>query len=130
LVDSDQQCFDGEAVALEYSTESWRREPIKNKEQEMKKFVIFHYGFEMPTPEIMQEWSKWFASLGDKMVDPGSPLGPGREISRSGTTELPVDKEALTGYTIINATSLDEAEKIAKGCPMITSVRVYEAMSM
>ena len=46
----------------------------------MKKFVIFHYGFEMPTPEIMEAWSKWFASIGDKMVDPGSPLGPGREI--------------------------------------------------
>jgi len=39
----------------------------------MKKFVIFHYGFEMPTPEIMDAWSKWFASLGAKMVDPGSP---------------------------------------------------------
>jgi hypothetical protein len=109
---------------------SLRRESTKHKEKEMKKFVIFHYGFEMPTPEIMEEWSKWFASIGDKMVDPGSPLGPGREISRSGTKELPVDKEALTGYTVINAKNLDEAEKIAKGCPMITSVRVYEAMSM
>jgi hypothetical protein len=106
------------------------REQIKNKEKEMKKFVIFHYGFEMPTPEIMEAWSKWFASLGDKMVDPGSPLGPGREISRSGTKELPLGMESLTGYCIINADSLDEAEKIAKGCPIITSVRVYEAMSM
>ncbi len=96
----------------------------------MKKFVIFHYGFEMPTPEIMEQWSKWFASIGDKLVDPGSPLGPGREISRSGTQELPVDRDALTGYTVINAKSLDEAEQIAKSCPMITSVRVYEAMSM
>lgn len=96
----------------------------------MKKFVIFHYGFEMPTPEIMEEWSKWFASLGDKMVDPGSPLGSGREISPSGTKELPLGKDSLTGYTVINAKSLDEAEKIAKSCPMITSVRVYEAKSM
>ena len=96
----------------------------------MKKYVIFHYGFEMPTPEIMEGWSKWFASLGDKMVDPGSPLGPGREISPSGTKELPVGKDSLTGYTVINAKSLDEAETIAKACPMITSVRVYEAKSM
>jgi hypothetical protein len=98
--------------------------------EKMKKFVIFHYGYETPTPDIMEAWSKWFASLGDKMVDPGSPLGPGREISPSGTKELPVGKESLTGYTIINAKSLDEAEKIAKDCPMITRVRVYEAMSM
>jgi len=96
----------------------------------MKKFIIFHFGYENPTPEIMEAWSKWFASLGDKMVDPGSPLGPGREISAAGTKELPLGTESLTGYTVINAKSLDEAEKIAKSCPMITSVRVYEAMSM
>jgi len=94
------------------------------------KFVIFHYGFEMPTPEIMDAWNKWFASIGDKIVDPGSPLGPGREISRSGTKDLPMGMDSLTGYTVVNADSLDEAEGIAKGCPMIASVRVYEAMSM
>ncbi|HLE89631.1 MAG TPA: hypothetical protein VI753_00670 [Anaerolineales bacterium] len=96
----------------------------------MKKFVIFHYGFETPTQEIQEAWGKWFASIGGRVVDPGSPLGPGREISRTGTKELPMGMESLSGYTVINADSLDEAEKIAKSCPMITSVRVYEAMSM
>ena len=96
----------------------------------MKKFVIFQYGFETPTPAVMEAWSKWFASLGDKMVDPGSPLGPGKEISPSGIKELPMGLDSLTGYTVINADSLDEAVKIAKACPMITSVRVHEAMSM
>ena len=96
----------------------------------MKKFVFFHYGFETPTQEIQEAWGKWFASISDKIVDSGSPLGPGREISRSGTKELPLGKESLTGYCIINADNLDAAEKIAQGCPIITSIRVYEAMSM
>jgi hypothetical protein len=96
----------------------------------MKKYIIFHYGFETPTPQIMDAWNKWFASLGEKIVDPGSPLGPGREISRSGTKDLPMGSDSLTGYTIINADSIDAAEQIARGCPMITSVRVHEAMSM
>jgi hypothetical protein len=96
----------------------------------MKKFVIFHYGYETPTPEVMEGWSKWFASIGDKMVDPGSPLGDGREISAAGTKQLPLGKDSLTGYTVINAKDLDEAENIAKECPMIGSVRVYEAKSM
>ena len=96
----------------------------------MKKFVIFQYGFEMPTPEVMEDWNKWFASIKDKTVDPGSPLGPGREISRSGTKELPMGLESLTGYVVIHANNMDEAEKIARSCPMISSVRVYEAMSM
>jgi hypothetical protein len=37
---------------------------------------------------------------------------------------------AATGYTIINADNIDNAEKIAQGCPIITSVRVYEVMSI
>ncbi len=96
----------------------------------MKKFVFLYYGFESPTQEIKDAWSNWFASLGDKMVDSGNPLGTGREITHNGTKELSLDKGAITGYSIINAESIDEAEEIAKGCPFITSVRVYEAVSM
>ena len=94
----------------------------------MKKFVFLHYGYETPTQEIMDAWSNWFASLGDKIVDIGSPFGPGREITHAGTKELPHDMGAITGYTIINAESIDDAVKIAQDCPIITSVRVYEAM--
>lgn len=96
----------------------------------MKKFVFLYYGFETPTQEIKDAWSNWFASIGDKIVDSGNPFGAGREITRSGSKELPLDGGAITGYSIINAESIDEAEEIAKGCPMITSVRVYEAMAM
>jgi len=96
----------------------------------MKKFVFLTYGYETPTQEIMEAWGKWFASIGDKLVDGGSPLGPGREITHTGTKELPHDLGAITGYTMINADNMDEAVKIAKTCPIITSIRVYEAMSM
>ena len=92
--------------------------------------MFLHYGYETPTPEIMEAWGNWFTSIGDKIVDIGSPFGPGREITHNGTKNLPHDTEAITGYTIINAENIDEAEKIAKDCPIITSVRVYEAMLM
>ena len=96
----------------------------------MKKFVLLTYGYEIPTPEIQEAWGKWFASIGNKMVDPGSPLGHGKEISRAGTRELSMDMESLTGYCIINADNFEEAEKIAEACPIITSIRVYEAGAM
>ena len=96
----------------------------------MKKFVFMHFGYEPPTPEIMEAWNKWFASLGDRIVDPGSPLGHGHEITHEGTRELNMDENALTGYTVIQAESMAEAEKLAQDCPIITSMRVYEAMSM
>src|SRR5664279_5772136 len=34
-----------------------------NKEAIVKKFVLLHYGFEKPTPEIMAAWGKWFESI-------------------------------------------------------------------
>ena len=92
----------------------------------MKKFMLLHYGFETPTPEIEEAWGKWFASIADRMVDSGSPFKGGREVSRNGTKDLPLGMESVTGYTIIGVDSIDEAEKIAKGCPMIKYVRVYE----
>lgn len=96
----------------------------------MKKFVLLTYGFEPPTPEIMEAWGNWFTSIGDKMVDSGGPSGGGREITRDGTTNLALDLEAFTGYLIINAADLDEATAIAETCPIITSIRVYETRSM
>ena len=96
----------------------------------MKKFVFLYFGFEPLTEEIKQAWVNWFASIGDKMVDSGNPFAAGREISHSGAEELPLGLESITGYTIINAANIEEAEEIARGCPIVTSIRVYETMSM
>ena len=96
----------------------------------MKKFVFLHYGFVTPTSEIGQAWGNWFESIGDKIVDSGNPFGYGREITKDGTKELPLGLNSITGYTIINAADMDEAEEIAQTCPFITGIRVYEADSM
>lgn len=90
--------------------------------------MLLHFGFEKPTPEIMAAWGKWFESVADKTVE-NVGLRSAREISLSGTRELPMGLDSITGYTIINAESLDEAEKIARGNPFISSIRVYEIAS-
>lgn len=95
----------------------------------MKKFVLLHVGFKTPTPEIMEAWGKWFESIGDKTVD-NVGLGAAREITRDGSKELPLGLDSITGYSIINAEDIDEAEKIAQTCPFITGIRVYEVRSM
>ncbi len=95
----------------------------------MKKFMLMSVGFEMPTPEIMEAWGKWFESIGGRM-EAGSPLGAGKEITRTGSKELPMGLDSISGYTIINAENMGEAEKIAKASPIMTSMRVYEVMSM
>ena len=96
----------------------------------MKKFFLLHYGYQTPTKEIGEAWKKWFDAWGDRFVDSGTPFGPGIEIKAGETKHLAVDQEAITGYSIINAESIEEAENIAQSCPSITSIRVYEARSM
>lgn len=91
----------------------------------MKKFVLLHYGFEKPTSEVMAAWGKWFEATKPQTVDMGG-FGDGREISRSGTKDLPLNPDSITGFTIVNAASLDDAEKLAHGNPFISSIRVYE----
>jgi hypothetical protein len=100
----------------------------QREESEVKRFMLLHFGFEKPTPEIMAAWGKWFESVADKTVDQGG-LRSGREISRSGTKDLPMGMDSITGYSIINAETLDEAEKIARDNPFIASIRIYEIMA-
>lgn len=96
----------------------------------MKRFMLLHFGFEKPTPEIMEAWGKWFVSVADKSVDNGGFHGGAREISHNGTKDLPMGVDSITGFSIINAESLEEAEAIAGDNPYIASIRVYEIMEM
>ncbi|MCJ7709544.1 MAG: hypothetical protein MUQ32_01810 [Chloroflexi bacterium] len=96
----------------------------------MKKFLMLHYGYEEPTPEIMAAWQGWFDKVGDRFVDMGSPLGNCLEVTNTGTRELSPDTGAATGYSILSAESREEAERLLEGCPIIASVRLYEAMAM
>ena len=94
----------------------------------MKKYMLLHFGFEKPTQEIMEAWKKWFELVADKTVENGGFHGGAREVSHSGTKDLPMAMDSITGYSIINAESLDDAEKIARENPFVASIRVYEIM--
>ena len=96
----------------------------------MKKFLMLNYGYVEPTPEIMGAWMAWFAKVGDRFVDSGNPLGNCLEVTKTGRRELSPDMGAATGYSIISAESREDAERLLEGCPIISSVRLYEAMAM
>jgi hypothetical protein len=98
----------------------------------MKKFVLLYRGTrdQTPTDESTAAWIEWFGSLGDKVVDAGNPFGQGREVSSANTTELSPSSDGVTGYTLINAQDIDEAEKIALSHPIVDSIQVYEALPM
>ena len=91
----------------------------------MNKYMLLHFGFEKPTPEIMEAWGRWFESVSDRTVEHGGFMAA-REISHDGTRDLPMGMESITGYSMINAESMAEAEELAKGNPFIASIRIYE----
>ena len=93
----------------------------------MKTFVFLSYGFEMPTPEIMAAWGQWFESIKDNIVEMAR-LKDGREISRAGAADLPLGPDSITGFIIVKAASLDDAERMAARNPYISSIRVYEVL--
>ena len=83
----------------------------------MKRYMLLHVGFEMPTPEIMAAWKAWFESLADRSPEHGGFHGGARELTRDEARDLAMDAHAITGYSIIDAESLDDAEAVASGRP-------------
>ena len=99
----------------------------------MTKYLYAFKGGSIPQSEeeqqrVMAAWGAWFQSLGDAVVDQGNPFGASAAVGGNGATS------GLTGYTIVNAASLDDAKKKAAGCPILEggsgSVEVYETLEM
>jgi hypothetical protein len=87
----------------------------------------------MAAPEdqqaAMEAWMSWFGTLGEAVVDPGSPFGPSASIGPDGSTGAAAS--ALTGYSIISADTLEQATSQAKGCPVLSdggTVEIYESL--
>jgi hypothetical protein len=84
-----------------------------------KKFLYLYFGGNPPKSaeegqKVMQDWMAYFGKMGDKIVDGGAPLGPHKAVG--GTVSA-----KPSGYSIINAASLEEAVKFTEGHPHLMS---------
>ena len=91
----------------------------------MKQYMLVQYGFEKPTPEIMSEWKKWFDAIGARTVEQKG-ITATSVLDSSGMRNITADLERATGYTILTAESMEEAQSIAIQCPFITSISIFE----
>ena len=105
----------------------------------MAKYLLVFYGGGMPeTPaaqaRVLKQWEKWYAKLGSAVVDAGNPFsGAVNKIKPDGTVAKGPVGQRATGYSILEAPSLDKATKMAKGCPIIKSggeIAVYETFNV
>jgi hypothetical protein len=93
----------------------------------MAKYILaYHGGGGMPddpaeVERIMGEWSAWFATLGDAIVDGGNPTGAAKTVNSDGSVSNGGGANPLGGYTLISAANLDAAVVHAQGCPILGS---------
>src|SRR5438309_11567474 len=87
------------------------------------KYLLVFYGGGMPeTPaaqaRVLKQWGTWYGKLGPAVVDPGNPFsGAVNKIKSDGSTSKGPIGQRASGYTILEASSLDSATKMGKGCP-------------
>jgi hypothetical protein len=80
----------------------------------------------------MSKYMGWISSLGEKAVSPMNPFKNTSTVNPDGTVTNG-SKTSMSGYTIINANSLEEAVSVAKTCPFLEiggSLEVSELIQM
>ena len=105
----------------------------------MAKFVLLYAGGGMPeteeeTAKVMKAWEDWYTKLGAAVLDPGDPFTPvAKSVASDGTVSDGPAGSMASGYTILEAGSLDEAANMGKSCPILQSggsISVYETIQM
>jgi hypothetical protein len=96
----------------------------------MNKFLLLYYGPVEDSPELRDASQRWFASLGDRVVDSGNPFGSCVEVTRTGSRDRLADDKSPTGYSIISAESREDAQRLIEDCPFATTVLLCEARRM
>ena len=103
----------------------------------MSKFIFTYTGGTAPQSPaegdaVMAAWMAWFGELGSSVIDGGNPFADARTVAADGSVS-DGGSSSLGGYSIIEATDLDDAVNKAKGCPVLSAggaVDVYTAMDM
>lgn len=103
----------------------------------MSQYLITYLGGNPPsTPEEGKQhfakYKEWLASLGNAVVSPANPLKNTHTITSDGNVTAG-SSIAMSGYTIIEAESIDAAIESAKACPFLEiggSLEVSELVKM
>jgi hypothetical protein len=82
---------------------------------------------------VMDAWGAWFGSLGSAVIDGGNPVGKSSTVKADGSLAAGGGSNPASGYSLIEASSLEDAHKKAKGCPLLKaggSIEIAQALDM
>lgn len=103
----------------------------------MPKFLFVYHGGSKPSSpdevaDVMAKWGAWFEKLGAAVVDGGNPVGLSKTVFADKITD-DGGANPTSGYSLVNANSIDDAVKMAQGCPILQAggnVEVAEVIDM
>ena len=103
----------------------------------MPQYFITYLGGDKPSsPEEgeqhMSKYRAWLSSLGDSAVSPANPLKDTSTVNSDGTVTTG-STTSMSGFTIIEADTMEAALLIAKACPFLDiggSLEVSELIEM
>jgi hypothetical protein len=103
----------------------------------MTQYVFVYLGGNHPSnPEEankhFKKYMEWLASLGDAVISPTIPLKDTHTVSSDGAI-MEGGSSAMSGFSIIEAESIEAALSIAQACPFLEiggSLEVSELMQM
>ena len=103
----------------------------------MPQYCITYLGGDKPSsPEAgkqqMSKYMDWLSSLGNSAISPANPLKDTSTVNSDGSVTSG-SKTSMSGFTIIEADSMEAALSIAKSCPFLEiggSLEVSELIQM
>jgi hypothetical protein len=103
----------------------------------MENFMIAYFGGNSPSSKEegmaqMGKWKTWVESLGDKVVNPGTPLME-TKIVTGDAVQNENDASAMKGFAVVKADDMEAAVAIAQSDPFLENggtIRVSQMMEM
>ncbi len=103
----------------------------------MPQYIIVYLGGDHPSsPEEGKQhfakYKEWLSSLGGSVISPANPFKDTHTVSPGGTVTTG-STTSMSGYTIIESQSMEEAVEMAKACPFLDingSLEVSELIQM
>jgi hypothetical protein len=92
----------------------------------MAKYLFVYHGGKPPSnpadvKAVMDAWGAWFGAMGAAVIDGGNPVGKSSTVRSDGSLVDGGGANPASGYSLIEASSLEDARKKASGCPLLKS---------
>jgi hypothetical protein len=101
-------------------------------------FVYHLHGAKPPADpaeqkKAMDAWGAWFGSMGAAVIDGGNPVGKSSTVKSDGSLIEGGGANPVAGYSLIEASSLQDAHQKARGCPMLArggTIEIAQTLDM